>query len=262
MGKGSWLEKLGLKRAPVSLGEFREIVVAEVRRRKPEVELQLVGEASIARGEDRIMTVEHDYAYYLGRVSERDAVVGQLAELLLFEAPLARADELIVLVRPAEFQAQGKEREDKGLARPIAAGLIAVVACDTSDRYVFSTASKLRADLGLEDEAIWDRAHANLRERIDIVPPRLEFGKVVTIQTGARLASSLLAVRSFWEDPDLLAAGDLVVLPLESDQLIFTRAGEAELIQWMRRLAVGWSSPEFLSDRLLLRRGGRWEEFE
>jgi hypothetical protein len=261
MGKGSWLEKLGLKRAALSLGVFREAVVAEVRRRRPDLELKLVGDAQIERSEDQSTNVWRGYVYYRQHLRERDAVVGQLADMVLFEAPPAREEDLIVLVRPAEFQAQGRDREDVGLAHPIAAGLIAVVACDTPDRYVFSPASKLRAGLGLDDEAIWNRAYANLRARIDTVPPMPDPGKVVTIETGARLASSLVAVSSFWDDPDLLAAGDLVVLPLEHDQLIFTRAGEAELIQHMRRLAAGWTSAEFLSDRLLLRRRGGWEEF-
>lgn len=181
--------------------------------------------------------------------------------MVLYEPERAKAEELILLVRPEGFEARDGER-GAGLALNLPGGLIALVAVDTPSRYVFTTAAQLREDLGMDDAAIWDRARSNLRQRIDPSPPKISRGKILTIETGVGLASSLLAEETFWTHPNLANAGDLVVLPLERDQLIIVSTSETELVHSMRRLAATFNSSEFLCGSLLLRRNGAWEDFE
>jgi hypothetical protein len=205
--------------------------------------------------------VARGYEYYRETPRDLAIVIGQLADMVLYEPQPATLDELVVLVRPESFDDRNGD-QGAGLAEPLRGGLIAVVAVDTPSRYVFSTAAQLREDLGMEDAAIWDRARLNLRNRIDVTPPNLSPGKVMTIVTGVGLASSLLAEETFWAHPRLENAGDLVVSPLERDQLIIASLHETELVHSIRRLAAGFNSSDFLCDRLLLRRNGAWEDFE
>jgi hypothetical protein len=262
MGKGL-LERLGLRRKPpLALAEFRERVIEEVLRMRPELEIERVGEAGMKTVGGGEGNVRRGYAYYLENPQEMDRVIRQLADLAVYEPEPATPESLIVLVRPESFQAGEEGSADRGLARNIAAGLIAVVAVDEPAGYRMAKASELRDELGMDEDAIYRRAFENLRSRIDTVPPRMEPGKVATLKTGIGLAASVLAVEEFWQHSNLASEGDLVVCPIERDQVIVARAGDGELVQLLRRLADGYRTSEFLCDRLLLRRSGAWEAFE
>ncbi|HLZ73717.1 hypothetical protein [Phenylobacterium sp.] len=262
MGKGL-LERLGLRRKPpLALFEFRERVIEEVLRMRPDLEIERVGEAgmkTIGGGEGN---VGRGYAYYLENPQQMDLVIRQLADLAVYEPAAATPESLIVLTRPESFQVGERGSDDRGLAHDIAAGLIAVVAVDQPAGFRMATACELRDELGMDEDAIWRRAFENLRARIDPVPPKMERGKVTTLKTGTGLAASVLAVEEFWRHPHFASEGDLVVCPIERDQVVVARFGDSELIQLLRRLAAGYRTSDFLCDRLLLRRNGAWEEFE
>jgi hypothetical protein len=259
MGKGSLLEKLGLKRpTPLTLDEFRDRVIAEAQKGNSGVEL--VGDGLVIRRGADVTPVDRGYAYYLDYPSALDAVVRQLAESVLYVPAPAEAENLMVLVRRASFERREDGSPYGGLVRPVAPGLICVVANYLPDRSLFPTAETLRSEIGLSDGALWDRAFANLRSRIELTPKRLEPGRVVTVEH--ELAASLLAIDEFWADPNLAAVGDLVVLPLQRDEIIITGSSETENIALMRRLGAEMRGATYLSDGLLLRRDGRWEEFE
>ena len=263
MGKGSLLQRLGLARKPpLTVAEFRERVVEEILRRRPEAEVERVGEVDLNGPDGRETTLARAYAYYRENPRERDLIVGQVADLAVHEPGKATPEELMVLVRPETFLAGLEGEADRGLARSLPAGLIAVVAVDTPERYVFSTASGLREELGLTDVEIWERAKANLRKRVNMTPPKGRTGVLMGIKTDIGLASSLLTVDEFWAHPNLASLGDLVVAAVERDELVVVPADQPELVHALRNLAASRHNSNFLSDRLLLRRNGAWEEFE
>jgi len=261
MGKTSLLSWLGLGRKTLlGLDEFRMAVRNEMLRRHPAATIKDVADDELDV-DGGFINVSRAYAYYRERPRELDFFVHQLAESIFIELHDAQPDDLILLVRPESFNPDGDD-DATGLTRSLPGGLITVVAVDTPTRYVFSPADELSKELGLSRDDIWARARSNLLARLDVTPPTYKSGRVVTIKTGTGLASSLLAVEEFWDHPNLANLGDLVVSPIERDQLIIAKSDETELIASMRRLAAGFETPEFLCDRLLLRRNGAWEDFE
>jgi hypothetical protein len=100
-------------------------------------------------------------------------------------------------VRPASFSPGDDGEEDRGITRALPEGLVAIVALDTPERYVFPYASELREELGMDDAMIWDRAMSNLRERLDMTPPAYEPGRIMGIKTDVGLASSFLVEDAF-----------------------------------------------------------------
>lgn len=263
MGKGSLLERLGLARKPpLSLEAFRERVVEEVLSRRPDLEVERVEDAAIHIRDGGQTHVARGYAYYREHPRELGLVVRQLADLVLFEPEPAKPEELIVLVRPASFMAGHAGEEDRGLARILPGGLIATVAVDTPQNYRFATAAELSAELAMDETAIWDRATANLRERIGTEPPSFRPGYVMGMTTDVGLASSFLVLDGYWAHPNLSSLGDLAVAPLERDELIVAPLDQPQLVQALRNIVAQRRSSAFLCDRLLLRRDGAWEEFE
>jgi hypothetical protein len=257
------LERLGLARKPpLTLDQFRERVIAEILRRTPEAKVERDGDADIKVVDGGDGTVARAYQYYCEHPRELDVVTGQIVDAILHEPEPAKAEDLIVLVRPDSFRTGEDGRTDCGPARPIAAGLIGIVAVDTPSNYVFSPNGTLSEELGLSDGAIWDRAIANLKERIGATPPKARADKIMGMTTDIGLASSYLLMDEYWDHPNLLSLGDLVVAPLERDELVVVPASDALMVKALRNLVAQRDSSQFLCDRLLLRRNGAWEEFE
>jgi hypothetical protein len=262
MGKGL-LQRLGLARPQsISLADFRERTVSEIRRRRPDAVVILVGDLEVEVNDFGKLRVDRGYAYYRQHPRDLEIVIGQLADLALYEREAAKSEELIVLVRPESFTAGAEDSDDRGLARALPGGLIAVVAVDKPEQYIFFTGSELRKDLGADDAAIWARALENLRNRISMKPPAYRSGQLMGLKTDIGLAASLLVLDDYWDRPAFSSYGDWVVAPLERDELVLAPAREPQLVQALRNLVARRDTAEFLCDRLLLRRDGIWSEFE
>jgi hypothetical protein len=264
MGKASLFERLGLARKPpLTLEAFRERVIEEVLRRQPELQVERVGDADFRVHDGGDGTVSRAYRQYREHPNELDVVAGQMADLILREPTPATPDNLLIVVRPDSFRTGQDGKGDCGPARPIAAGLSAIVAVDTPTNFQFTPVNELRNELGLDDEAIWDRALANLRERLKgATPPRQRHGYLTGVTTDMGLASSLLVLDEYWTHPTLAALGDLVVAPLERDELVLAPLRDPLMVTALRNMVAQRDTSQFLCDRLLLRRNGAWEEYE
>ncbi|MBS0362823.1 MAG: hypothetical protein JSR98_15715 [Proteobacteria bacterium] len=257
------LERLGLARKPmVTLSDFRERVIAEMLTRRPELRVDRVGDADIEYGEGGYSSLGRAYQYYRERPLGLEAIVAQIAERAVTEPEPAAPEELIVLVRPETFDPETKDELSRGLSKRLPGSLIAVVTVDKPRTYVFMTAAALRSQLGLDDDAIWARAMANLRDRLGSFRPTPRPGKMMGVKSDIGLAASILLLDEFWTYPDLASLGDLVVAPVERDELVIVPLSEPELLPALRNLVARRDGPAFLTDRLLLRRNGAWEEFE
>jgi hypothetical protein len=263
VGKVGLVGLLGFGREkPVSLHEFRGRVCAEILKLRPDCQFELVGDAELMFGDGGKLNVENGYNYYMEERSGLKSAVRQLVQFALYEPAAVRAEELIVLVRPAQFQVGDDGDADRGLARALPGGLVAVVAADQPENYAFARASEFRAELGMDDEQIWDRAFANLRARMDMTPPAFRPDTLLGITTDVGLAASYLVDDGFWAHRNLGDLGDLVVAPFEKDRLIVAPASEPAAVRALRNIVAGERGADFLCDRLLLRRNGHWEDFE
>ena len=262
MGKGL-LERLGVvRKPPLTLEEFRERVIAEILRRKPEAVVEREGDADLRVVDGGDGTVARAYQYYREHPRELSLVIGQITDSILFEPEPAKPEDLIVLVRPDSFRTGRDGLGDCGPALPIAAGLIAIVAVDMPSNYRFAPNGELTKELGMDEDAIWERAFANLIERVGLTPPKPKPGYLIGLKTDIGLASSLLALNEYWEHPNLADLGDLVVAPVERDELIVVPANDPMMVKALSNLVAQRDNSQFLCDRLLLRRNGGWEEFD
>jgi hypothetical protein len=270
MGKGSWIVRLALALAivtgaaacgaseqPLTKGQFRDRVAQEVARQFPGSRIKLKGEASLVvtvPGEEPIMqSLERSYAFYQDEPARLDEYVR--GESAAFAPVKVVPDALLVLVRSSASNPQVR-----GLIRPIAGDLIAIVAVDAPDTYQFLQGSELRAKLKMDDRAIWAKALANTHAQIPYDPRPLKPGRPVEISAGNGLASSLLVNDAFWDSEPLTATGPVVVAAMARDNLYLAPLSDTGMVQALREmLAKVADDPNTLSPRLLVRRSGRWE---
>lgn len=243
---------------------FRDAVAAEIRRQQPGARIVLAGRVGLevtAPGEDepRIQSLERAHALYLQDPSRLNELVGIFSRSFL-PAPIT-PQSLRVLVRRegANPPAGPQGTADRGLVRPIAGGLIAIVAVDGPDAYEFLRASVLRRRLGLEDAAIWTRALANTRALIAFKPRTLTPGQLARLESQG-LSSSLLADDAFWDAPAMTAQGPLVVAAPGRDEIFILLLRDTALVAQVRQaLADVANDADTLFAGLLVRRNGRWE---
>lgn len=263
MGKGL-LEKLGLRRPFPTIEAFRTRVAGAIEAVNPNVRVEPVGDESLETYfpdvvKPGFINLARSYEWCREHPRDLEALVQQTAELALGEPAKASPGRLVVLVRPKTFD-PGEEGESPALVRPLVEELVAIVAVDTPDSYVFTSAKGLREELGLDDEAIWARAVENTRKAIGFEPAGMEAGKIGEIISGVGLASSLLADETVWDSAELTRLGPLVIAPIERDKLVFAALADTEAVDVLKRWHARQSqTSDWLTDLLIVRRNGRWE---
>lgn len=248
-------------KAELTMAQFQDRVVAEIGRRHPRAKVDRVDEKTLHvhcndAAEPEVINLGRAYALYQGTPSELDSIIRIVARTVeSFE--ISSADDLLVLVRPETFA------PDAEMARPLAGGLVAVVAVDSPERYAIVKGAELRTKLKLTNEAIWARALENTRRAIGFRPVKIPRGRPAKISTQAGLAASLLAFDDYWNSPELTAHGPLAVAVFGRDDLYVAALTDAEAIKVMREgMAEIRDDPNGLTNDLLVRRNGRWEVLE
>jgi hypothetical protein len=250
----------GLMGLALTHAEFRDCVADAIRRRHPAASVARVGGDEIRvvwpSGEDSVLHLSR--AYEVHRAAPRNLPV-LLDELLSMLGPveIAAADELVVLARPFTL---GADQPDPGqLRRQLVGDLAVVVALDKPESYVYPPAEELRDGLNLDDDALWERALRNTRERLGVEPVPLVPEQVLLIQTDDGLASGLLALDAFWDSPELTAFGPLAVAAPYQSEVHIAPLSDAQAVERLRKVLAEAAGPFFLSDALLVRHGGGWK---
>lgn len=277
MGKRSWRVRalltlvilLGLAgqaaaQAMLSGPQFRERIVAQVKREQPQARVELVGDldvrVTVPGEEPMIQSFARPYGIYRNEPERLGEIVRTMGAS--FQPVAVTPAALLVLVRSSASNPPPGPGgpADRGLVRPIAGDLVALVAVDAPDAYKFLRASILRGKLKLDDAAIWARALANTRAAIAIEPRTVRAGQPVEVSTGKGLASSLLADDAFWAAKTVAASGPVVVAAVGRDELYLSPLSDGRAVAALRQgLADVANDPDTLSPRLLVRRNGRWE---
>lgn len=250
-----------LAQKALTLIEFRDRVAAEVRRQQPQASIAPLGQVglrvTLPGEEPKDQSMERAYSLYRddpGRLSELVASYGRS----FLPAPIT-PQSLRVLVRTDRANPPPGPAGDRGLVRPIAGGLLAIVAVDGPDSYEFLRASVLRSRLKLDDAAIWTRALANTRAAIPFRPQKLVAGQPARLAHDG-LSSSLLADDAFWNAPAMTAQGPIVVAAPGRDEIYLMLASDQRMVAAVRQQLAGVADdPDTLFPKLLVRRNGRWE---
>jgi hypothetical protein len=242
---------------------FRDRVAAEVRRQQPDAVIVLLGRVglrvAVPPGEPKDQSLERAYALYRQEPGRLDELVGVYSRSFLPTPITPQSLRVLVRTEAANPPAGPGGAADRGLVRPIAGGLVAIVAVDGPDAFEFLRASILRSRLKLDDAAIWARAQANTRAVIPFKPQKLVPGQPARL-AGEGLASSVIADDAFWNAPAMTAQGPLVVAAPGRDEIFILLASDRRMVEAVRgELAKVADDPDTLFGKLLVRRGGRWE---
>ena len=256
---------LGKAREPrLTVQEFRDRVARAIDARYPGAATEIVDEVSFetrfADGESATSNVTRAFVVYDGNPGELENIVQAMAASAGTGQTKATAEALVVVVRPDTYNPALRDEDplDRGVTRPVAGDLLAIVAIDTPESYVFRHASDLREDLGMSDEEIWARALSNTLAVLDRSPPRLRHGRA-ELSDGSGLTSSLLADHAYWDGPEMAALGPLVVAPLARDSLLVARRDDEEAVDGLRELMDQVADdPNGFGALLLVRRDGAW----
>ncbi len=260
---------------PMSMGAFRDAYAAKVHHRRPDAKVEAVApdqlSITLPGGAKLTAVLDNAYDHYRAHPAQlRSVLTGYVSATLESAAPPKyTAAQLLVLVRPVSYVqahaamvAGSPEAAAHGplLTRPIAGELVAMVVVDQPTTHQFLPASTLRADLELDDTAIWSRALANTRRKLPDVPGGGDKGEVTTLSTGLGLAASLLAEPDDWDTPPLQVGGPPVVAPVAKDIVFLTHLGDAPVVAAMRKAAaLSANDPDGLTTQLFVRRNGAWE---
>ena len=263
IGSTLWLGFTGRAMAQplIDLPAFRDRVAAEVRRQQPEAKLILLGRVGlrvVLPGQPpKDQSLERAYELYRAEPQRLDELVQSYARS--FQPIAITPASLRVLVRTdaANPPPEGPDG-NRGLTRPIAGGLIAIVALDGPDAFEFPRAARLREGLKMDDAAIWSRALANTRAEIPFAPRRLKTGEPVGIESGKGLASSLLLDDAFWNAPTMTSQGPIAVALAGRDEIYLALASDGQVVTALRG-ELARNADSVLFPKLLVRRNSRWE---
>lgn len=247
----------------LDLVTFRDRVAAEIRRQQPDAVIVLLGRVGLRVGippeEPKDQSLERAYALYRQEPARLDELVGIYSRSFLPAPVTPQALRVLVRAEAANPEPGPGGPADRGLVRPIAGGLIAIVAVDGPDAYEFLRASVLRRRLKLDDAAIWARAQANTRAAIPFKPQTLVPGQPARLAQDG-LSSSLIADDAFWNAPAMTAQGPLVVAAPGRDEIFILLASDRRMVEAVRgELAKIADDADTLFGKLLIRRNGRWE---
>ena len=259
----------------MSIADFRDAYAAAIRRAHPDAQVKAVAddelEVTLAGGNgEHDVFVDNAYNFYRADPTQLDAILARYVAAAE-EAQRPETDDpsqLVVLVRPRSYlervtrlqQGSRHRGVTAPLTRPIAGDLLAFVAIDHPNTYDFPPADRLRAELKMDDDAIWTRALANTAKHLPGLPRPSRTKAIATLMSGDGLGSSLLAEPDIWDAPTQQKGGAPVVAPVAKDMVLLVHADDAEGVAVLRQLAAkDAGDPDGLTQQLFVRRNGAWE---
>jgi hypothetical protein len=263
MGK-SLLGRFGLRsRPPLSLEVFRERVIEVLLSEHPDAAIDRREHDGIevrwtsAGRKPHSFSVGPGYAWYLQRPHEMAAAIQYVAAVILISSVPPSVESLVVVVKALGYN-PAADPEDPALTRPLARELVAVAVIDNPYGYQNLTASRLREELGLSDEALWERAMQNTLARLDIDHVPMERNQPTELLRDDGLATSLLLVDEFWDPPRQDQV--LIAAPVAPNKLVVAAEQDTRSLKVLRQIMK--SDPLDVEWRqfrgLLVRREGRW----
>jgi hypothetical protein len=258
---------LPVNAAPLTMLEFRAQVRGAIEARAPRARIDAIDERTLAvklpgggpNDEFKVM-LESAYGRYLNNPAGREAVIDQLVRVLdnATTEPKPTPDNVVILVRPADYFETAGLSEIKTMFRPFGDGFIELIAMDLGETFRVGGAEDLLTMFKDPDTA-WRQAAANTRSRnvkYDIEAPARGLWMISS-------ASSLAPY--FVETPDLWAAngvtikGDPIAVFLQRNLLLLADGGDKDLRAGLAMfLDNAKEDPETISTTMYIRRSGVW----
>lgn len=188
---------------PLSRQAFRDAYVAVLKSQKPDIELQLPADDQtrlnvLENGEvDLTAFLDNPYGDYVGDPQQLDDILHRHVRLLLgksadFEAE-ATSTQLVVLLRADSLLTTTNGYEF--LRRPFVGDLLQVLMIDGTETLRYATPGDIER-FGLTEEAAFDLARKNLRDRIGPVDTE-EVQGITVFAADSGLAAGLPTLPEF-----------------------------------------------------------------
>ena len=145
---------------------------------------------------------------------------------------------------------------------PLVADLLVTYAFDLPGMFQMASGAAIR-ELGIRPEEARGIAVANLKRQLPEIG-FAEHGPVSRIVTGENLEACTLLAETFWDQIAAETDGEVVVSVPSRDVVLFCGSNSADGIAVLRAIAAEVLQEETthgLTERLLVRRAGRWVEY-
>lgn len=256
---------------PLTPLQFRNEARAAVERLIPGVKVQVVDERTLrvrlpgaGRTDELQMMLDGAYDRYLNDPAAREAIIEQMVRVLVSAntAPVATQDNMVILLRPADYLQSSGLGAVKALSRPFGAGFIEIVALDVGETFrVVGVEDLLPA--GKDPDTIWRKAAENTRAKnaaYDVGHPTVG---VWTISSDSSLAPYFVMTPDLWAANGVVMTGDPVAVFLERNLLLLADGGDKDLIKGLPIfLNKVKEEPGTISTTMYIRRNGVWSVLE
>jgi hypothetical protein len=265
---------------PLTEAQFRDRYIEQLAIIAPDIKVTIVSDTELAlvrpKGEESKQFLGNAYRNYRADPEALDDILQRFARAAATPDRFKglTSTTAIVLVRPADFVAGYEDamlseptrkspKAARLVRRPLPGGLVAVLAGDAPDAYLYLPEETVIEALGPVDQA-WRSALSNTPGLIgEAKADELAAGlALLTTEKGA--ASSLLVLDDFWNKTAATDLGAPVVLVASRDAILLTFEDHEEGMVAIKRLARSLTedSGEFeeppLSASLLVWRSGAW----
>jgi len=255
--------------------EFTETVAERVRHALPGVDVRIVGPLELTIGSsagDIRQFLTNAWNVCKDEPAERSRVVSEHVRSVVesyqrttTSSSLSERSALIPMIKDDAFVKGANEQygsTDTLAAERLAADVWIVYAVDLPGSIAYLTESE-RKRLGLPLEELRQLAITNLRR----VLPEIErhgTAPAFMLTAGGNMEASLLLLDDLWQGQERLVEGEVVAAVPARDVLVFTGSNSPAGIEAVKgsiqRVAANNSYP--VSKALLVRRGGRWQQFQ
>lgn len=256
---------------PLTPLQFRNQARAAVERLLPGAKVRAVDERTLriklpggGRDDEVQMMLDGAYDRYLLDPGARDAILEQMVRVLVSAntAPLATQDNMVILLRPADYLQASDLGAVKALTRSFGEGFMEIVALDIGETFRVVGVEDLLPVVKGED-AIWRKAAENTRARNAVYDVAQPTSGVWTISSASSLAPYFVMSPDLWAANGVMIKGDPVAVFLERNLLLLADGGDKDLMKGLPIfLNKVKAEPGTISTTMYIRRNGAWSVLE
>lgn len=256
---------------PLTPLQFRNQARAAVERLLPGAKVKIVDERTLriklpggGRDDELQMMLDGAYDRYLLDPSARDAIIEQMVRVLVSAntAPVATQENMVILLRPADYLEVSGLGAVKALTRPFGVGFMEIVALDIGETFRVVGVEDL-TPVVKEEDAIWRKAAENTRARNAVYDVGRPAKGVWTISSASSLAPYFVLSPDLWAANGVAIKGDPIAVFLERNLLLLADGGDKDLMKglpiFLNRVKA---EPGTISTTMYIRRDGAWSVLE
>ena len=189
----------------ISIREFRDRFVAELRAGDPALKIEIVDDRTVKvgrpGGDEGTIFMQNTYAQYADDPTQLDFVIAKLTRFVIEASGGIQesADRMVLVARRVDY---GREYPDAAILRPVAGDVGMLLAFDGAASLKAVGRGDLET-LGLTEDAAFEKAAQVLRTRIGTLSQgSLKGSPLYFVAAESGLATGALTLPNMWGKPD------------------------------------------------------------